>query len=87
MSAEPFHFHESAAAGTVSPTPEQARQPLLLTSAEAAKLLSISQGTLWNNSFPRGPIPVVRIPGSRLVRYSLAALKEFVEACQEGGRP
>jgi hypothetical protein len=57
---------------------------LLLTAPAAANLLSISPRTLWARTFPRGPIPVVKIPGTRAVRYSLVALKEFVEAVQEG---
>ena len=60
---------------------------LLLTPTSAAKMLSLSTRTLWARTFPRGPIPFVRIPGTRAVRYSLAALKEFVDANQSGGRP
>ncbi len=37
-------------------------RPLLVTMKEAAKLLSVSEGTLRNYSTPRGPIPVVKIP-------------------------
>lgn len=62
------------------PTPH-----LLLTAAAAARVLSISPRTLWARTFPRGPIPVVKIPGTRTVRYRLTALKEFVESVQEGG--
>jgi hypothetical protein len=57
---------------------------LLLTSKEAAAALSVSERTLWARSYPRGPIPVVKIPGTRTVRYSLAALQEFIAAAQEG---
>jgi hypothetical protein len=60
--------------------------PLLLTPAAAAKLLSLSARTLWGRSYPRGPIPIVRIPGTRAVRYSVSALQAFVQAAQEGGR-
>jgi hypothetical protein len=60
---------------------------LLLTPVAAAKVLSISARTLWSRSYPRGPIPVVKIPGTRAVRYSLTALVEFIQTAQEGGRP
>jgi hypothetical protein len=67
---------------TDSPAPQ-----LLLTPTAAARLLSISARTLWSRSHPRGPIPVVRIPGTRTVRYSVAALQAFIQAAQEGGQP
>jgi hypothetical protein len=59
---------------------------LLLTRAVAAKLLSLSQRTLWSRTFPRGPIPCVNIPGTRAIRYRLAALKDFIEANERGGK-
>jgi hypothetical protein len=59
---------------------------LLLTPRQAATALSVSERTLWARSFPRGPIPVVKIPGTRAIRYSLAALQEFIESAQEGSR-
>jgi hypothetical protein len=62
------------------PTPQ-----LLLTPTAAAKLLSISARTLWARSHPRGPIPVVKIPGTRAIRYSVTALQQFIQAAQEGG--
>jgi hypothetical protein len=57
---------------------------LLLKSPEAAEALSISERTLWDMTFPRGPIPVVKI--GRAVRYSKKTLEEIVQALQEGGR-
>lgn len=68
-------------------TTDPLNPPLLLTATAAAKLLSVSPRTLWNKSAPRGPIPVVRIPGTRMVRYSLTALQEFIAGTQEGGQP
>ena len=59
---------------------------LLLTPKQAAAALSLSERTLWARSYPRGPIPVVKIPGTRAVRYSVAALQEFIQAVQEGGQ-
>jgi hypothetical protein len=60
---------------------------LLVTPRVAAQLLSISERTLWALSHPRGALPVVRLPGTRAVRYSVAALQAFIAAAQEGGRP
>jgi hypothetical protein len=59
---------------------------LLLSARDAAAALSVSERTLWARSHPRGPIPVVKIPGTRTVRYSTAALQEFIRATQEGGQ-
>ncbi len=49
---------------------------LLLSPLEAAKYLSISRGTLFNKTAPRGPIPAVRI--GTLVRYEVSDLKNAV---------
>ena len=51
---------------------------LLLSPRNAAKALSVSERTLWNQTVPRGPIPSIRI-GKRGVRYSLAALHAWIE--------
>jgi hypothetical protein len=54
-------------------------KPLLVSHREAAKMLSISDRTLWGLTAPRGPIPCVRF--GRLVRYSVddlnAAISHF----------
>ena len=50
--------------------------PLLLTAKESARLLSVSQRTIYAITEPRGPLPCVRI-GSRGIRYSRAAFEEF----------
>lgn len=59
-------------------TPLTNAQQLLVDAREAARLLSLSERTLWSLSQPRGPIPVVRVPGLRAVRYSLTALAEWI---------
>ncbi len=56
--------------GHIAPT-------LLLTAREAAQALRISEKTLWSLTQPRGPIPVVRV-GQRSVRYSVAALEQWI---------
>lgn len=48
----------------------------LLRLRDAAKRLAVSERTLWSQSDPRGPIPVVRI--GKAVRYSPDALDAFV---------
>jgi excisionase family DNA binding protein len=50
---------------------------LLVKSVEAAKLLSISEKTLWSLTAPRGPIPAIRV-GERSIRYSVAALEQWI---------
>lgn len=50
--------HESEVASFQN---QQAAKPMLLNARQAAKSLSISPGTLFNLTAPRGPIPVVKI--------------------------
>ena len=52
--------------------------PLAIRPREAARLLSISERTLYSLSHPRGPIPCIRL--GRSVRYSVAAIREYLEA-------
>ena len=53
---------------------------LLLRPADAAKLLAVSTRTLWSITAPRGPVPCVRVgPGGGAVRYSLAALRQWID--------
>lgn len=56
---------------------QQAAKPLLLNARQAAKSLSISSGTLWHITAPRGPIPAVKI-GAR-VCYAVADLERAIE--------
>ncbi len=65
-----------------APSPEPIA-PLLLTARDAARLLAISERSLWALTAPRGPLPAVRF--GRSIRYSLAALQEFVRTAQKGG--
>jgi predicted DNA-binding transcriptional regulator AlpA len=51
---------------------------LLVDAKTAAQMLALSERTLWSLSQPRGPIPAVRIPGSRLVRYCVDDLRAWV---------
>lgn len=55
---------------------------LLIDAREAARMLAISERTLWSWSAPRGSVPVVRLPGSRSVRYSVAALERWIKQQQ-----
>lgn len=50
---------------------------LLITFREAARILSVSEKTLWTLT-KRGAIPAVRV-GVRNVRYSVAALERWIE--------
>lgn len=56
---------------TVATPPE----PLLLTARQAAKMLAISERTLWSLSHS-GQLP--RIATGRLVRYALEDLRSFI---------
>jgi excisionase family DNA binding protein len=61
--------------------------PLLFTSRETARLLGISERTLWALT-RRGEVPAVRI--GRAVRYDRRDLIEYVDrlrAAQASGRP
>ena len=57
-----------------APKSEQADK-LLVTKSEAARLLSISEKTLFNLT-KKGEIPVIRL-GNRLTRYSSTDLREW----------
>jgi|GEM_PF-6525081 excisionase family DNA binding protein len=56
---------------TKSDEPEK----LLVTKAEAARLLSVSEKTLFNLT-KKGEIPVLRL-GNKLTRYSSSDLREW----------
>jgi len=61
---------------TLTP-PERTESPkLLLTPREAAETLSVCEKSLWSLTAPRGPIKCVRL--GRSVRYSIEALREFI---------
>lgn len=59
------------------PETPQPASPKLLSAHEAAKTLSISERTLWQKTWPHGPIPAVRI--GRLVRYISSDLDEWIK--------
>jgi hypothetical protein len=59
------------------PTPTNEIAPLLVDARTAARMLAISERSLWAATSPRGPIRCVRI-GKRGIRYDINALKEFV---------
>jgi excisionase family DNA binding protein len=53
-------------------------QGLLIDSRQAAKLLNVSPRTLWAMQKSRSMLPPIRI--GRAVRWSLEALKKWIEA-------
>jgi hypothetical protein len=57
--------------------PENVALRLLLDARAAAAALSISTRSLWSVSYPRGPVPVVRI-GSRVL-YAVSDLQAAIE--------
>ncbi len=65
---------------TMNPNSQPTMQPLLVTPHVAAKMLSVSERTLWSITAPRGDLACVRV--GRSVRYSLAALRVWIDAQQ-----
>jgi predicted DNA-binding transcriptional regulator AlpA len=53
---------------------------LAIPAREAARLLSISERSLWALSSPRGPVPAIRL--GRSVRYCVATLQEWLTSQQ-----
>ena len=52
-------------------------EPVLLTTPQAAKLLQVSEKTLWNHTKPRGNnIPAIRF--GKTVRYDRGALLRWI---------
>jgi excisionase family DNA binding protein len=69
-------------AGRISPEKvEEAK--LLLSTREAAKLLGISDRSLWNLTAPRGPVPAIRFGG--IVRYSPDDLRAWIKQSRQEG--
>lgn len=50
--------------------------PLLVTPREAARMLSVSERTLWSLS-AKGEIPRIKL--GRSARYAVSDLREFIE--------
>lgn len=70
------------------PTDTTTHEKLLLSASETARVLSISERTLFSMTAPRGSIPAVRM-GSRVL-YSVAALQSWINgqtvvSVDEGG--
>jgi excisionase family DNA binding protein len=60
---------------------EQAVVPMLLTAREAAKVLAVSERTLFSLT-KSGAIPVVRI-GDRGIRYDPADLRAWIDSAKK----
>jgi excisionase family DNA binding protein len=58
-------------------------QSLLVNAAEAARLLAVSERTLWSLT-SSGEIPAVRV--RRCLRYAVRELEIYVEHLREVGR-
>ena len=59
---------------------------LLISARDAARLLSVSERTLWAWTSPRGTLACVRRPGSGRVLYSVETLRAWI-AAQEASPP
>ena len=64
-----------------APPPTTASPVLLVDTRDAARMLAISERTLWGRTAPRGPIPVLRF--GRAVRYAIADLASYVASGRE----
>ena len=64
-----------------APPPTSAPSALLVDVREAARMLAISERTLWGRTAPRGPIPVVHC--GRAVRYAIADLLAWIDTERE----
>jgi len=74
-SHKPFNSVRLPGGQEVPVTKSDEREKLLVTKAEAARLLSINQKTLFNLT-KKGEIPVLRL-GPNLTRYSSSDLREW----------
>ena len=66
--------------------PPAAPVRLLLRPREAAEALAVSPRTLWHLSAPRGPIPVLRLPGrgaARSLRYDIRDLMSWIDRMRQ----
>ena len=60
-------------------------RPLMVSPAEAARLLAVSPRKLWSMTFEAQPgLPYVRC--GRLVRYPVADLQAWIKEQMEGGQ-
>ena len=64
-----------------------ATSPMLLRLRQAAKVLAVSERTLWGMSAPRGPIPIVRVGAKRRgIRYDVRDLRNWVDSQKGAAR-
>ena len=62
--------------------PDTTPAPLAVPGREMARMLSISERSLWAVTAPRGPVPALRL--NRIVRYVPADVFRAL-AAQQGG--
>lgn len=63
-------------------TADPAPAPLAVRSREAARLISLSERSLWSLTSPRGPIRAVR--AGRSVLYPVDELRRYLSESQGG---
>ena len=61
-------------------------EAFLICARDAARLLNVSERTLWDWTAPRGTLACVRRPGSGRVLYSVETLRAWI-AAQEANPP
>ena len=60
--------------------------PLLVDARTAARMLSMSQRTLWSLTEPRGTIPMIRVGDRRMLRYAVRDLEAWIDSNRQGGQ-
>lgn len=73
--------HDSSGPKTLRPAAAD-RDPWLVDSREAARLLNVSERALWELGVT-GKLPRVRV--GRSVRFDLADLRNFIDSQKRGG--
>ena len=79
---QPVHCHGGEAPGQVArqgPQVPPVVEPLLVDVAGVARLLAVSERTVWA-LHSRGGLPLpVRLPGTRTIRWILDELRDWLE--------
>ena len=60
---------------------------LLICARDAARMLAVSERTLWDWTSPHGTLACVRRPGSGRVLYSLETLRRWIAEQEENPPP
>ena len=82
-SCEPTHPRPKRRKRSPAPPRRPTAATLIVSAGIAAEILYISRRTLYSLSWPRGPIPVIKV-GPRAIRYHINDLKDYVDGQRRG---